>query len=70
MAEANSFLDFRERFDALQREAHVYGVASLCVLVEINPLAQKETRWWDYTGSETFAIGMATLAQSQLLGGK
>ena len=62
----NSYEDFAQRFDTLAEEAKTYGIASLIVLHDDNPIAVETTTNVRWSGGIPLCLGLAEVAKARL----
>ena len=54
----HTFADWRARFEALQNEASGYGITSMVILNQDDPLSRKESVTFTHRGSMMRLLGM------------
>ena len=62
-AEPNSFKDFQDRFEALQKEAKAYGLVSVVAMSDNDRLSDNEQQWCSYCGGLSASMGLAEFAK-------
>lgn len=63
----NGFEDFWQRFSDLQDEAKTYGVASIVILHEYDPIAKDTGHFIRYTTGLDLGIGLCEVAKKEML---
>lgn len=58
---------FQKRFLALQEEARQYGLVSVVVLGENNPLGDSDEVVYQSSGNYAASLGLVTFAQAQMI---